>query len=226
MKPRHLLAESQIEGEGRMLLFEQDGSYSINFAGQELMHSRAKSSEALLGQIGVAHLKRHSAATVLVGGLGLGITLRAVVESADEKVAIEVVELSADVVEWNRTFLKELNGGAMERPNVTAIEGDVVAQIKSRALRSLDAILLDIDNGPIAMVTEGNHHLYSTAGLKAIRRALKVGGRAVFWSAKPDREFEQRLRQTKFQVEAVPAKVHANAKRAAYMLYIAERLRG
>lgn len=210
-----------------MLLFEQDGSFSINFAGQELMHSRARSSEVLLGQIGVAHLKPHTAATVLIGGLGLGITLRAVVESVDEKhVAIEVVELSADVVEWNRTFLKELNGGAMGRPNVTAMQGDVVAQIKSRALRSLDAILLDIDNGPMAMVAEGNHHLYSPAGLKAVRRALKVGGRAVFWSAQPDRAFEQRLRQAKFQVEAVPAKVHANAKRAAYLLYVAERLSG
>ena len=224
MKPRHKLAQTLLSDGKVMALFEQDGEYSINYAGQELMHSRLRASEVLLGKIGVANLRAQASSRVMIGGLGLGLTLKSVLENTGRGTAIEVLELIPAVVDWNRTFLAPLNGSALEALNVVMITGDAVDQIRGSQPKTFDAILLDLDNGPIAMVTEGNGRLYSATGLRAVRAALKVGGRAVFWSARPDAGFATRLAQAKFRVSAVPAKTHDNAKRAAYMLYVAEKM--
>ena len=195
----------------------------MNYAGQELMHSRAQASEVLLRRGGVAHLDPSRDGRVLVGGLGLGLTLRSVMESTGPSVSVDVAELVPEVVAWNRTYLRELNAGALDQPNVKVMVGDAVALIMSSQPGRYDAILLDLDNGPMAMVAEGNSRLYEKAGLQAVRRSLRPGGRAVFWSARPDDIFRTRLSQAKFKITEVPAKVHENAKRAAYRLYVAER---
>lgn len=223
MKPRLKLAESTTSSGSVMGLYEQDGAYSINIGGQELMHSKANASECLLGSLGMARVEQKNESRVLVGGLGLGYTLRNVLKTAGPQSQIEVIELFNEVVEWNRTHLKDLNGSLLEDPRVVVKVADVVSVVQGAEKESYDVILLDVDNGPIAMVDKNNRFLYSKHGLGSIRRMLRPHGRAVFWSADKDSHFERRLQKAGFQVRAEPAKRYLSAKRAACMLYVADQ---
>lgn len=220
MKPRVTLAVSRTAEGRRLVLSEQDGAYAISLEGQELMHSRVHTSEQLLAEVGLAGMERPR--RVLVGGLGLGFTLRRVLELVGPKVAVEVAELLPDVVAWNREHMRVLNGDCLDDSRVTVRVGDVAALLRREKRATYDSILLDVDNGPVAMVATGNGSLYTVAGLRVVRQALRPRGRAVFWSAGPDAAFVARMRRAGFAVEAVPAKVHASAKRAAYMLYVGQ----
>lgn len=204
-----------------MALYEHDGKYSISYAGQELMHSGANASEILLGEVGVERLEPRAEARILIGGLGLGFTLRSVLENTGPKVAVELVELLPEIVQWNRDYLRELNGALLDDPRVEVHAADVVGYLRKAERERYDVILLDVDNGPVAMVSETNVSLYSNSGLRWLRGSLKPEGRAVFWSAGPDLSFEGRLKRAGFRVAKIPAKVHAGAKRAAYLLYVA-----
>ena len=221
MKPRIKLAQSTTAEGGAMALYEHDGAYCISYAGQELMHSAASTSETLLGVIGVENLDKDAEARVLIGGLGLGFTLRSVLENTGPKTTVELIELLPEVVEWNREYLTSLNGALLDDPRVEIHMTDVVQYVRSTARDVYDVILLDVDNGPVALVAGSNVSLYSNTGLRWMRGALKPGGRAVFWSAGPDLRFEDRLKRAGFVVSKVPARVHAGAKRAAYLLYVA-----
>jgi spermidine synthase len=222
MKPRIKLAESTTADGGAMALFEHDGAYCINYSGQELMHSSASASEVLLGQIGVERLDQDAEARVLVGGLGLGFTLRSVLENVGPNTTVEVVELIPEVVEWNREYLKPLNGAMLDDPRVVVEVADVTQFVRKEQRDRYDVILLDVDNGPVALVSNSNSSLYSNSGLRRLRTALKPGGRVVFWSASQDLRFEHRLDHADFKVSKVPAKVHEGARRAAYLLYVAD----
>lgn len=222
MKPRIKQAEAKTADGGTLALYEQDGAFSINFNGQELMHSKATASEVLLGKLGAEALDKEASSRVLIGGLGLGFTLRSVLEVAGPKAVIEVVELVSEVIDWNRELLKDLNGELLEDPRVEVRHDDVAKLIRKADPNTYDSIILDVDNGPTAMVTGNNFNLYSKSGVRLIRSALKVGGRVVFWSAGPDQKFELRLKQAGFEVSSHPAKVHEGAKRAAYLLYVAQ----
>jgi spermidine synthase len=222
MKPKIKLAESKLEGGGTMSLYEHDGSYSMSVNGQELMHSDACASERLMGSLGIEKIGLDTTPRILIGGLGLGFTLRSVIDAVGPDALIDVAELLPEVIEWNRSYLKELNGELLETPGVDVFVEDVAVVIK-KAKDTYNTIIVDVDNGPVAMVADSNVSLYSNTGLKRIWGALKREGRAVFWSAKSDVAFEQRLKRVGFAVQAVPAKVHDRAKRAAYMLYVADR---
>lgn len=224
MKPRIKLAEARTAEGGVIALYEHDGSFSINVNGQELMHSKACASELLLGKVGTEKLKRDEAARILIGGLGLGFTLRSVLESTGETALVEIVELIPDVIDWNRNHLKSLNGGLLEDPRVTILVDDATPLLRRSEPETYDVVLLDVDNGPVAVVAGTNASLYSKSGLRTIRSSLKPQGRAVFWSAGPDVKFEARLKQAGFAVRAVPAKIHDGAKRAAYLLYVADKI--
>ncbi len=204
-----------------MALYEHDGKYCISYAGQELMHSGANASEILLGEIGVELLEHDAAARILIGGLGLGFTLRSVLASTGPNVVVELIELLPEIVSWNREFLKSLNGELLDDPRLEIHTTDVVGYVRKAERARYDVILLDVDNGPVAMVSETNVSLYSNTGLRWLRGSLKPEGRAVFWSAGPDLRFEDRLKRAGFRVSKVPAKVHAGSKRAAYLLYVA-----
>jgi spermidine synthase len=222
MQPHIKLASSKTSDGTTIALYEHDGKFSIYINGQGLMHSKASASERRLGQLGVTKLESRVAGRVLIGGLGLGFTLQSVLESVGRETTVEVVELIPDVIQWNRVYLKQLNGSLLEDPRVEIRTGDVTRFIRKAEPGTYDAILLDVDNGPVAMVTKKNSALYSISGIRLIRSALKTGGRAVFWSAGLDLKFETRLRKAGFKVNAVVAKVHEKAKRAAYLLYIAD----
>jgi len=204
-----------------MALYEHDGKYCISYAGQELMHSGANASEILLGEIGVELLERDATARILIGGLGLGFTLRSVLASTGPNVVVELIELLPEIVSWNRVYLKSLNGELLDDPRLEIHTTDVVGYVRKAERARYDVILLDVDNGPVAMVSETNVSLYSNTGLRWLRGSLKPEGRAVFWSAGPDLRFEDRLKRAGFRVSKVPAKVHAGSKRAAYLLYVA-----
>ena len=221
MKPRVKLAESTFTG-GILSLAEHDGSYSISLDGKELMHSRANASELLLGSLGVARLNNETSGRVLIGGLGLGFTLKGVLESVGDKTIIEVAEMIPEVIEWNRTYLKNLNGSLLDHPQVEIRVMDVTRLIQQAEPNTYDAILMDVDNGPNAMVSDTNASLYSKNGIRSICRALKNSGRLVVWSAGPDHGFEERLGRAGLQVEAVRAKAHAGAKSPSHFLYMAD----
>ena len=221
MKPRIKLAESTFTG-GVLSLTEHDGSYSISLDGKELMHSRANASELLLGSLGVARLNNETDARVLIGGLGLGFTLKSVLESVEDKTTIEVAEMIPEVIEWNRTYLKNLNGSLLEHPQVETRLVDVTQLIQEAEPHTYDAILLDVDNGPNAMVADSNASLYSNNGIRSICRALKKNGRLIVWSAGPDHGFEKRLERAGLQVEAVRAKAHAGAKSPSHFLFLGD----
>ncbi|MEN8662095.1 MAG: spermine synthase [Lentimonas sp.] len=225
MKPKIKLAEVTLDGGATMALYSHDGTYSMSVNGQELMHSEACASERLMGTLGIEQVPLDETPRILIGGLGLGFTLRSVIDAVGPDALIDVAELVPEVIEWNKTFLKDLNGELLEKKDVDVFVDDVVNVIK-KAKATYDTIIVDVDNGPIAMVADSNVSLYSNTGLKRVWGALKPLGRAVFWSAKQDVAFEQRLKRVGFKVQAVPAKVHARAKRAAYMLYVADRRKG
>lgn len=225
MKPNITLAEMKTPNGARMTLVEHDGSFCIRVNGQQLMHSQVSTSEVLLGTLGCANLGsvKGGAARVLIGGLGLGFTLKAVLASVGPKAMVDVGELFPEIVAWNRTFLAGLNGKLLDDPRVTVIEKDVRSLIQRATHAPYDAVMLDIDNGTTAMVKTENFALYSEGGMKLIAAAVKPGGRAVVWSACPDPIIEKRLTKAGFTVQAVPAKLYENAKRFAYMLYVADK---
>lgn len=220
MKPCNILDQAATPDGGFLQLSERDGDFVISHDGHELMHSRAVASETLLGSIGMADLKPDGENRVLIGGLGLGFTLKSVLESAGTDSIVEVVELMPAVVEWNRQQLRALNGKLLENSRVTVRVQDVTRSIRMAKPRTYDSIMLDVDNGPIAMVADGNTSLYSDTGVEMIRRALKPGGRAFIWSASHDAQFESRLKKAHMEFETIAAKAHEQAGSAKYLIYV------
>ena len=224
MKPQILVAETQAPGGARLTLHAHDGRYSIRVNGKELMNSGATASELELGELAVAKLGRGAAPRVLIGGLGFGFTLQGVLAKLGAHAAVEVTELIPAVLAWNRTHLADLNGRLLADGRVTVLNEDVRSVIARSAARPYDAIALDIDNGPSAMVQAGNIKVYDLGGIARIAQALKPGGRVTIWSSGADRAFESRLAHSGFTVQAVPSKKHATAKSTSYMIYVADKI--
>lgn len=223
MKPNITLAETKTPNGARMTLVEHDGSFCIRVNGQQLMHSSVATSELKLGALGCAKVGTRQGAKILIGGLGLGFTLKSVLQTVGADATVHVAELFPEIVVWNRTFLAELNGQSLKDPRVTVFEEDVRIVLQRAAHKPYDAIVLDIDNGTTAMVMAENHDLYSPGGMRLIAQALIPGGRAAVWSACPDPMVQTRLVKAGLIVQAVPAKLHENAKRAAYMIYLGDK---
>lgn len=209
-----------------MTLVEHDGSYCIRVNGQQLMHSKVATSEIKLGSLGC---ERHSAESlqpkVLIGGLGLGFTLKSVLQSTGTQATVHVSELFPEIVEWNRTFMADLNGDALKDPRVKVHMEDVSAIISRAADAPYDVIALDIDNNTTAMVKTENHQLYAKRGIQMIWDAVRPGGRAAIWFAAPDVAIERLLKKVGFKVQAIPAKLCGSSKREAYMIYVADKPR-
>ncbi len=160
---------------------------------------------------------------MLIGGLGFGYTLKAVLELVGTGATVHVAELLPEVVEWNRKFLREVNGSLLGDPRVKVIVGDVFTVIAEAKEDYYDAIMLDVDNGPVAMVKDGNDRLYARDGLTASLRVLKPGGRAAFWSASQDSKFSKRLTQAGFNVEVFSAKSHERARRPSHTIFVGQK---
>jgi spermidine synthase len=166
--------------------------------GKSLMSSRMHGSEQALAALALRRMEVPDAC-VLVGGLGMGFTLRATLDLLPQDATVVVAELVPAVVEWNRGALGTLAGHPLRDPRVRVEMGDVADTLQSSS-ESFDAVLLDVDNGPDAFTAATNARLYNDAGLAAARAALKPGGVLAVWSAWEDRRFEQRLRYAGFVV--------------------------
>ena len=223
MKPECKLAETMTRSGARLTLHEHDGDYAIRMNGQTLMNSALASSELLLGDLAVARLKDQRAPSVLIGGLGLGFSLRSVLAKISPAAKVYVAELIPQVVAWNREFLAAVNGKLVNDPRVTVFTDDVWNVLTHTPPDRYDALLLDIDNGPTAMVQQPNARLYKPAGIRLLMAALKPGGRAAIWSAALDHAFAERLATAGFRVEAVGAKLYEKAKRCGCTIYVADK---
>lgn len=223
MKPTRKLAETLTPDRQTLALYEHDGEYCIRLGPLELMHSSLSTSELLLGTLATEPLVAHDRPTVLIGGLGLGFTLRSVLQTLGPDARVQVAELIPAVVDWNRQFLGGLNGALLEDPRVEVVVADVWEVIARAGRAHYDAIMLDIDNGPDGMVQRQNDRVYHQEGLQRIATALKPGGRAAIWSAWLDHGFVQRLTDAGFMVRVVPAKLHPRAKRCAYTIFVADK---
>jgi len=213
VKPRIKLATSQTPGGGEMALFQHDRDFTIMVHGQELMNSRRHTSELALARLGCAHLAGHKAPTILIGGLGMGYTLRQTLDMLAPDARVVVGELCAEVVEWNHAYLGALNNYPLKDKRVTLEIGDVTALI-SRSRGVFDAILLDIDNGPNALTDPRNRYLYGHEGLQACRRALRKRGTLSVWSAEASKKFERALMKSGLHVRRyrVPAEKGGKAR--------------
>jgi len=196
MKPWITLAEAKSPDGEALVLQKRDTEVVIRVGGQVLMTSRAHASERALATVTAETVR--GPARVLIGGLGLGFTLRAMLDALPEA-QVMVAEVSAPIVEWNRTLVKELSGDALADPRVSVEVRDVGAVI--RAQRDLDAIVLDVDNGPSALTRRGNGALYTPNALREARNSLRPGGLYVVWSASHDATFVNRMRAADFSVE-------------------------
>ncbi len=186
--------------EGDLILSQRGNEFAIRLRGAELMNSRAHASEDKLAFLGCAGLAERSGVQVLIGGLGMGFTLRAALNVLPADAHIVVGELIPEVVEWNRGPLASLAKSPLADPRVEVVLGDVGKLIRS-ARRRFDAILLDVDNGPDAFTAPANASLYGVPGLTAARHALIPGGALGVWSVADDRAFTGRMTGVGFAVK-------------------------
>jgi spermidine synthase len=205
--PWETLGKGRAPDGGELVLYRRGGEYVIRVNGRELMSSRAHGSEEEMARLCCARLAAVDAPRVLIGGLGMGYTLRATLDLLPPGAQVVVAELVPEVVAWNRAHLGVLTGKPLEDPRVSVQEGDVGATLRKTTVR-FDAILLDVDNGPVALTRKANQMLYGESGLAVAKRALRQGGALSVWSAAPDEPFVKRLRKGGFRVETheVPAR--------------------
>ena len=200
VKPWELLGETRTPDGSLLALTRRDREYVILADGKPLMSSLMHGSEEALATLACARARTLDAPCVLVGGLGMGFTLRATIDLLPPDATVIVAELVPAVVEWNRGPLGPLANHPLKDPRVRVDAGDVAATLRASRDR-FDAVLLDVDNGPAAFTSSENAGLYDDRGLAAARAALKAGGVLAVWSAWEDRKFEQRLRYGGFTVD-------------------------
>ena len=226
MNPWQLLGRAQTPGGGaELVLYRRDSEFSLRADNQELMNSRVYGSEEAMSRLGCQHLARHPSARVLIGGLGMGYSLRTALDILGEDAQVVVAELVPAVVEWNRGVLADLAGRPLDDGRVELHEADVVQLIKD-ARADYDAILLDIDNGAEAMVREGNNWLYNLPGLIATYTALRRGGVLATWCAGPQPAFVKRLRRAGFETDEVKVRARSGSSRKGgghYVVCVATR---
>ena len=223
LKASLTLAETRTPDGATLSLRLHDGRHQIFLGGRELMSSAATGSEMRLAELACEAPSPGPRGRFLIGGLGLGFTLRRVLELAGAEARVHVAELLPEVVAWNREHLREVNGALLDDPRVELTVGDVFALLVRAKAGAYDAVLLDVDNGPRAMVARANARLYDARGLQVLARALRAGGRAVFWSASRDRSFLAALTRAGFRAQAVGAKAYPQAKRETHTLFVADR---
>lgn len=200
------------DGAQELRLKRRGAEFSIMLGTNELMNSRLSGSEEALARLSCRKIAGRRQPSILIGGLGMGFTLRAALAELGGDAGIVVAELVPAVIAWARGPMAEVFGGCLDDPRVTVQETDV-GQIIRSGHAAWDAILLDVDNGPEGIVHKGNDALYSAAGLAAARAALRPGGVLAVWSQGPDAGFARRLKQAGFAVEEVNTR--ANGKRGA-----------
>ena len=226
MNPWKLIGQATTPGGGAKLVLYQRGSeFSIKADNWELMNSRTYGSEEVLAKLGCQNLSAHPRARVLIGGLGMGFSVRTALDILGEDARVVVAELVPAVVEWNRGVLADLAARPLDDARVELHTADVIQLIKAGE-GLYDAIMLDVDNGPEAIIRKGNDWLYSNSGLATAHTALRRGGTLAVWSAGPQAAFVKRLRSNGFEVDEVKVRAHGKSNRkggAHHVVWLAKR---
>jgi spermidine synthase len=214
---------AQVPGaDVELRLMRRGDEFSMKLGQNELMNSRLSGSEEALATLACRRLDGVKGPHLLIGGLGMGFTLRAALAVLGPDAWITVAELVPAVVAWARGPMADLFGSSLTDPRASIREADVVDVIQSSPL-AFDAILLDVDNGPEALIRKANDALYDLSGLKAIRRALRPGGILAVWSSGPNPAFSKRLASADFDVNEVGVRATTKRSGAHHVIWFATR---
>ncbi len=213
------LARARTACGDELVLRQRSGEFQIRCNGWELMSSRAHHSEEQAARLACKHLADEEAPEILVGGLGMGYTLRAVLDAVPSAARVVVAEKLPEIVAWNRGPLAELAGQPLADARVAVVSADVADMLGASA--RFAAIVLDVDNGPDAVMIDANHALYTEAGLRRIRRALTPTGRLAVWSADRSAGFEAALRSAGFCWRGVDAPARGGPADPLHTIYLA-----
>jgi len=214
---REELGTARVAGGAELKLFAHGRDFMIVLGRNELMSTRMRGSEEALAVMTLERLGSRQGhgpdqpANLLIGGYGMGFTLRAALSRLGPADRVTVAELVPEIITWAHGPMRTITAGCLDDPRVSLWMGDVAEAILL-APEPLDAILLDVDNGPDGLVRAGNSRLYSKAGLNNARRALRPGGMLAVWSAAPDSRFRRRLQEVGFAVEEVEIRARVDSK--------------
>ncbi len=226
MIPWKLIGRAQTPGGGaELVLYQRDTEFSLQADNMELMNSRIYGSEEAMAMLGCQNLAKRKKVRVLIGGLGMGYSVRTALDILREDAQVVVAELVPAVIEWNRGVLADLADRPLDDRRTEVHEIDVIELITA-ARGTYDAIMLDVDNGPQAMVSEGNNWLYSPQGLTASYKALRRSGVLAIWSADSQPAFVKRLRRAGFKADEVKVRARGGSKRrggAHHVVWVATR---
>ncbi|PSJ40385.1 spermine/spermidine synthase domain-containing protein [Allosphingosinicella deserti] len=226
MIPRELIDIADVPGGEPLRLFRRGADFMIVLDRNELMNSRMSGSEEALAVMTCERLALRKPAPadphLLIGGYGMGFTLRAALAALGPKARLTVAELVPKIIDWARGPMAELAAGCLDDRRVRVVLDDVGALIRAEA-NAYDAILLDVDNGPDGLTRAANDGLYSASGLAAAKAALKPGGILAVWSAAPDVKFAKRLREAGFAVEEVAVRARQSGKGPRHVIWFAAK---
>jgi spermidine synthase len=221
MIPRLLIDSAPVPGGGGELRLVQRGSdFWIMLGANALMSTRLRGSEEALATLACERLAGRPRPAVLIGGLGMGFTLRAALGALGRDSTLVVSELVPAIVKWARGPMAHVHAGSLDDPRVRIEMGDV-GDLIAAARSAFDSILLDVDNGPDALSRDSNDRLYDLAGLRRARAALRPGGILAIWSAAPDRAFNRRLGEAGFAVEEATVRAHAGRSGTRHVIWLA-----
>ncbi len=222
MTPREYLGSAAVPGGQELKLYRRGGDFMIVLERNELMSSRMSGSEKQLALMTIERLTGRAAPRLLIGGYGMGFTLRAALGALDATARLTVAELVPEIIQWARGPMAELAAGCLDDPRVTLVLDDVVTVIAA-GRGSYDAILLDVDNGPDGLTAAANDRIYSGHGMETARAALKPGGILAIWSAGSDDAFTRRLRGAGFAVDEVAVRARDNGKGPRHVIWFAQK---
>ena len=206
----------------QLRLMQRGAEFSMMLGQNELMNSRLSGSEEALATLACRRIEAVKSPHLLIGGLGMGFTLRAALAVLGSDARIMVAELVPAVIGWARGPMADIFGDSLDDPRASIREADVVDVIASHG-SAFDAILLDVDNGPEGLIRKANDALYDLKGLKAIRRALRPGGVLAVWSSGPNPLFSKRLRAAGFDVNEVAVRATTKRSGSRHVIWFATK---